>query len=163
MADSPILFMLIGLPGSGKSTWRSTYLASAARPAVTVSSDDMIEQFGAKQGLTYSQAWDMVDFKAIDRQVHELFVNALGQGEDIILDRTNMSVKSRNRFLSKVPSHYEKVAIVFDVDDAILHERLTKRAEQTGKVIPPAVVATMKASYAAPTEAEFHRIVTIRH
>ena len=49
----PFAVMMIGLPGSGKSTWIKANL-----PGVKVlSTDDFIDQYAAEKGKTYSEVF----------------------------------------------------------------------------------------------------------
>jgi tRNA uridine 5-carbamoylmethylation protein Kti12 len=155
----PRLYMLIGVPGSGKSTWRNAFLKS--NDAVIISSDDEIDAFAEDQGLTYSDAFKIVDFKKIDAKINADFSKAVKDKQDIIVDRTNMSKKSRSRFLSSLPANYEKHAIIFQCPEEELRRRLDKRAKETGKFIPDQVLYTMLRNYQEPDLTEFDDIQQI--
>lgn len=146
----PSIFVLVGLPASGKSTWRSRF--TQERPCAVISSDDIIEEIAAEQGKTYSEVFSEA-IKVSDKMARERFQAAVRERKDIVLDRTNMSVKSRASFLAGLPKDYRKRAIVFEVSEAVLNERLEKR-NATGKVIPKSVIESMRASYQTPTDAE---------
>lgn len=146
----PICTILVGLPGAGKTTWRAAHAADAA----VISTDDLIDDFAAHLGITYSDAFRQADLKAFERQALADFVEAIRNRQDIIVDRTNLSLKSRARFLPQLPAEYEKRAIIFDPPEDVLHERLATRAEQTGKFIPEHVIDAMRKSYQAPSAEE---------
>ena len=153
----PTLTILVGLPGSGKSTWRAEHTA-----AVIISSDDLIDEFAAANGLTYSEAFKKVDMKQIQRDIMSRFQTALVEGRDIIVDRTNMPRKSRALFLNGVPDTYHRRAVVFRVPEEELKRRLRERASATGKFIPEHVVLGMQSSYQEPTLDEgFQEVVFI--
>lgn len=156
----PSIYMLIGVPGSGKSTWRENYLKN--NDAVVISSDDHVDDFAEKNGVTYTQAFGMVDMKDIEAKIRSDYMDAITSGKDIIVDRTNMSRKSRSRFLSFLPDGYEKHAIVFQCPEEELQRRLTKRAEETGKSISDAVIQSMQRNYQEPTLSEFDDVQFIR-
>jgi predicted kinase len=125
-----------------------------------ISSDDHVNRFAAENGMTYSQAFKVVDLKAIERDLMETFRAALAAGRSVVIDRTNMSQKTRRRFLSLVPATHECEAVVFELDPAVLQERLDRRAAETGKAIPPFVIEQMRKSYQPPTTEEgFTRVV----
>ena len=153
MSDSEIV-MLIGLPASGKSTWRERY----QNDAVVISSDDMVEAYAVEHELNYSQAFRAVDMKQLEKAMFEQYQQAIAEGRYIIIDRTNLNPKTRNRFLKDVPVNYRKVGVVFEVSDDELQQRLDKRAVETGKTIPAFVIDSMRTSYIAPTLEEFHEI-----
>ncbi len=53
----PKLYMLIGVPASGKSTWLKKNMSP---DSVIVSSDDHVERLAAMQGKTYNEAFKEV-------------------------------------------------------------------------------------------------------
>lgn len=156
------LYVLIGLPASGKSTWRENYLASNPESdCVICSTDDLIEEYASANGMTYSEAFGKVNFKDLNARFRNRFRQAINAGKDVIVDRTNMSVKSRKEYLKNIPDSYEKVAVVFVVPDPELKRRLAAREAATGKGIPEQVINDMAARYVAPSREEFDRIVRI--
>lgn len=143
----PTATFLIGLPASGKSTFRDV-----SDPYCTVaSSDDYIEAYALKNDMTYNEAFAAaID----DAQEHfERIVNqAVEDGRDIVIDRTNLSVKSRSHVLKKIPEEWTKRAIVFKhIDYETWMQRLKGRA---GKTIPNNVLISMMQSYQHPTKDE---------
>lgn len=161
---NPTCHFLIGPPASGKSTFRAQFIAArpeGSNPLVVISSDDLIDEFALENGLTYSQAFHEVDMKAIDRTVRERFAQAIRAGHDIMIDRTNMTSKSRNKLLSQLTSDYKRIAVIFEVPRDVLDARLAARAESTGKSIPAFVVDRMIASYHEPVAGEFHEVIRV--
>lgn len=155
----PTIYMLVGAPASGKSTWRAKHLATAPRPTVVISSDDYIDEIARELNTTYSDAFRKADMKEITRVLNNQFDEAVKRGDDIILDRTNMSKKSRNKYLCRVPKTYRKVAVVFNVGRELLDRRLADRAAATGKHIPKEVVDDMIKSYEEPSCGEFDEVI----
>lgn len=154
----PRAYILIGAPASGKTTWTR----ANAVAATVVSSDDLIERFAEENDLTYTEAFARVDFKDIEREMWTRFHDAVQNGDDIVIDRTNMTAKSRRRFLDKLPDSYETVGVAFVPDFQTILWRLEKREAETGKHIPLNVVADMLKRYEPPTDAEFDRVEIIR-
>lgn len=155
----PVIHILIGPPGSGKSTWRAKYLANAVRASTVVSSDDLIDEFAEQHGVTYSKAFHMVNMKDIVRRVNMQLSDAIREGQDIIVDRTNMTAGGRRKVLSQTGNRYKKVAVVFNVPRDELNRRLDARRIATGKGIPAHVVDDMLASFVAPEIGEFDEII----
>lgn len=144
----PKLYMLIGVPGSGKSTWTANQ--DWAKACSIVSSDRFIDEHAAKEGKTYNEVFDdyvKIATKLMENQV----LIAQANNMDIIWDQTNMSAKSRAKKLAMLPN-YEKIAVVFDTPPK---EELDRRlANRPGKFISEAIVNSMISSYNEPTEEE---------
>lgn len=156
----PSLYILIGLPGSGKSTWCSK---NASRDAVIISSDNMVDDYARERGMNYSEAWGEINHGWIKRTLHETFDRSVSEGRDIIVDMTNMGAKARRSWLAKTPGNYEKIAVDFQIDDKELDRRLDERAKATGKIIGKAIINSMASRYEAPTREEgFTKILRIR-
>lgn len=155
---SPTAILLVGPPGSGKSTWRKRHLESVEREPAIISTDDLIENWGLDHGMNYAEAFGACDLKTIEKTAKDLFAKAVEDAQDVVIDRTNMRGKSRRKWLSNLPKSYRKVAVVFEVPREELDRRLAARAEATGKTIPRKVVNDMLASYEVPTTDEFDEV-----
>ena len=143
----PRLYMLVGVPGSGKSTW----IRSRNHDAVIASTDDKIEAAAAAQGLTYDAVFES-EFKAANAALREDVKQAVKDQRDIIWDQTNLTAKSRRSKLGQVPKHYERIALYFPTPDG---EELARRlASRVGKTIPVHVMASMIASLEPPVPSE---------
>ena len=150
----PTLYMLVGVPASGKSTW------VARRKEPVVSSDDFIEAAAAKRGVTYDDVFaETVD--AANKHVLAAAKRAFARGESLIWDQTNLSKKVRAERLQLAPPAYTTVAVFFPTPaPKVLAARLANRP---GKTIPPDVVAHMAAALERPTLAEgFDRVQVVR-
>lgn len=144
--------MMVGLPGSGKSTLISQLKQQL--PYVIVSTDDIFEQLGKQHGLNYNQAFKQFDYKQIEKQMFDELKDALKAGKNVIVDQTNLTTKSRAKKLALVPKDYYKIAYVFEIDEDELKKRLQKRQQTTGKHIPEDVILQMKKSYQQPSKSE---------
>lgn len=152
----PEIVIMIGLPGSGKST-----LIKRKYPNhVIVSSDDIIEDFAAKDGKTYDEVFSKY-IGAATGIMKNNFDAAIKSNMDIVWDQTNLSEKKRRGILSKVPNHYKKVAVVFNIPDKLRYERMGFRK---GKSIPPDVIKSMEKSFQYPNKGEgFDEIIEIKN
>jgi predicted kinase len=153
MTNKPKLYVLVGLPGSGKSTWIKNNLHLFDKDVAIISSDDYIDLKAAQEGKTYSQAYSE-HIGAATMHAKKAFSDAVKAGKSIIVDQTNMGEKKRRSWLSQVGNKYEKIAVVFDVPEKELFRRLAERGQRTGKHIPMAVIDDMASKYQTPTEAE---------
>jgi predicted kinase len=158
--QTPKIYVLIGPPASGKSTWTKNFLSSNP-DYVVISSDDIIEKHAAANGLNYTQAFDKFSGFAISEMKKEA-TNAFAEKRNIIWDQTNMSAKKRKGILDRAVG-YIKIAVDFDIPDAEVNRRLKDREEKTGKHIPQHVMKSMYASYQPPSRAEgFDQIIRIK-
>jgi predicted kinase len=145
----PKLFLLIGIPASGKSTY-ATQLIGANPTAVYVSTDYFVEKFARRCGKTYNEVFKVFMPHAIRLMMTRVHI-AAAAGHDIVWDQTNLTVKSRASKL-RILNSYEKHAIVFESPpEDVLQARLQSRV---GKTIPDHVLTTMQASFEYPTEDE---------
>ena len=151
--------MLVGVPCSGKTSWIQKESKNLEGWKI-ISSDDIIDRKCAEVGLTYSEGFkrfigdaEVIMWSQLD--------SAMKYQKDVIIDRTNITRKSRKRFLDKLKSYNYKVdCVVFSVDYDVLKERLEYRGNMTGKVIPIDVIDSMIVNYDEPEESEgFNKIL----
>lgn len=141
----PTAYILVGVPGSGKSTWIKSQ--SWSNDCVIASTDNYVEAFARSVNKTYSEVFDEV-MKAAVKQMTEDVVNAREAGKDIIWDQTSTSVGSRSKKL-KMLDGYTKIAVVFKTPEASEWDRRIK--SRPGKDIPAHVLRSMNDSFEHPT------------
>ena len=150
----PTAIMLVGLPGSGKSTYANQPTLEKFRGATRISTDDFIEQYAASVGKTYGEVFKEQIGPATTWMSLQL-AEALAQKNDIVWDQTNLTVKSRKPKIEKLKkAGYEVIAIAFEPTEEELLARQEKRLKETGKFIAPYIIASMRASYERPTTDE---------
>lgn len=160
-SSNPQIILLVGLPGSGKSTFVNNYRLK--KHGIIASTDNIIEQKAKEAGTTYNEIFHKLDFKQVERQMKDDIKKAVEQKENIIVDQTNMSSKARSSKLNLVPPSYDRYAIVFWPDIKIVNQRLEKRKKDTGKSIPKKVIDSMLAYYVPPSEKEgFKSIIFVK-
>lgn len=152
--NRPELIVLVGVPGSGKSTWTERFTGSSQKSYNVVSSDAVIDQVAAEKGISYTEAYASSIGYATAKTKQNLR-EAFERGDNIIYDRTNLSRKSRRGLLDRAKQFgYKAIAVVFNTEDKEVERRLKVRAETTGKFIPPAVMKDMYAKWESPTREE---------
>lgn len=146
----PNCTILVGPPGSGKSTYVERIYNNMA--AQVASTDDIIESIADVFNTTY----DAIFNDAITLATNLFFrqLNQFGMlGCDIIVDRTNMTVKSRRKVMEKLkPYGYDFTAIIFEPPEKKEWDR--RLDQRHGKFIPPGVIKSMMKSYQVPTKEE---------
>lgn len=144
----PKCYQLIGVPGSGKSTWINNQ--DWIKDCVIVSTDNHVEAYAKSEGKTYNEVFKDYMPTAVDLMAKDV-VEAREQGKDIIWDQTSVSVNSRKKKFKMLPD-YEHIAVVFKTPPS---SELTKRlASRPGKEIPWSVVTSMINTFELPTEDE---------
>jgi predicted kinase len=144
----PKCYQLIGVPGSGKTTWVSNQ--EWASNCAYISTDIYVEKFAKDSDKTYSEVFADVMPECVNLMAGDV-IKAREAGRDIIWDQTSTTVKSRLRKFNMLPD-YEHIAVVFATPSRIeLKRRLDSRP---GKDIPEAVIEGMLASFEMPTEEE---------
>ena len=142
--------MMVGLPGTGKSTFAKE-LVQSGYPLIDT--DSYIERIAKEKGVTYNKVFQ----DAIGLASKNIFKNlekALNLKSDIVWDQTNLNRYNRELKLAKIPEDYFKTAVVFHPSND--WDIMLKRE---GKVIPSDVLNKMINSFDCPTlEENFHEI-----
>lgn len=145
------LYMMVGLPASGKSTIAK--VISEFEKAIIVSTDEIREEL----------------FNDIDDQEHnaEVFDEVesrikfyIANEQDVIFDATNVSYKRRRAFLEKL-KHYrvKKIAILV----ATPYEECIKRNAERGRKVPEEVITRMYHNFYIPQYYEGFDEIQIRY
>ena len=152
--DNMKAYILVGAPGSGKSTWGKKFVTD--KPGIVRLCPD---EFRAKFGTGESD--QTVSAKAFAETRKGMDI-ALTAGLSVIIDATSMHHKARKDFLNIAKSHNAtKIAVVFEATRETLIERNKKRGEEGGRVVPTDVIDRMIGNYQVPTHADFDEIIFV--
>lgn len=141
------LYMLVGVPGSGKSTWLATRMFDYNK-TVIASTDNYIEKKAEQEGQTYNTMFKDA-IKDATKDMNSKIAIAIKNEFDIVWDQTNTNAASRKKKLAQIPNSYKKIAVVFAHPEKAEHER--RLANRPGKVIPRHVISNMIAGFQTPT------------
>ena len=148
----PTMYMLIGVPASGKSTW----VEQNKGDALVISSDNLIEEYAAENGKTYNEVFKG-QIKIANKIVMEHAEAAFAADQDVIWDQTNITKKSRKGKLAMVPEHYRKTAVFFATP---LEEEWQRRLNsRPGKSIPAYILDSMVEMLEMPEQDEGWHII----
>lgn len=141
------MYMLIGPPATGKST----YAKENFKDAIIVSSDKVRKIMYGSEEIQGSPA-------AVFSQVRFNCWQYLVQGRDVVVDATNITRKNRAKLKSGMPLGTEFKAIVFKTDLETALKRNTERARH----VPEDVVKRMFTNLEMPTADEgFAEIIEV--
>ena len=158
-------YMLVGLPGTGKSTWTDRFkrkhiseLNEQSFKTNTqfqynlsvISTDDIVQTIADQHRLTYNQMFDNITYSFAEKISHKLAKFSFERNDIVIWDQTNLTIISRAKKLVLVPSHYKKICIVFRIPD----DHIDRLQSRVGKIIPEDVMMNMIKSYQQPTLTE---------
>lgn len=144
----PKLYMLVGVPGSGKSTWVKNQ--EWAKDCAIVSTDKYVEEWAETVGKTYTEVFEEYMPVAVAKMAGAVN-GARSVGKDIIWDQTSTTISTRAKKFRMLPEYYA-IAVVFRIPEP---DELQKRlASRPGKVIPSDVLARMIDGWEEPTEEE---------
>lgn len=131
------LFLTVGCPSSGKSTYIRENVDTLFENPTIVSRDE----------IRFSLLEDEDDYFKKEKEVFRLFVQkaneAIAAGGDVILDATHITKKSRNKILSQLNLNgvAEVVGLVFDTP---LEECLRTNEQRKGRAyVPSSVIEQM--------------------
>ena len=145
----PTAYILIGVPGSGKTTWvdNAEFTADTAH----ISSDYFIEEYADLHSTTYTLIFSEYAATA-NKLMFDEALEAIRSGMDVVWDQTNLTVSSRKKKIVMLKD-YHKIAVVFKLPaPEVLAERLENRRHW--KEIPDNVINNMIEKFQEPTKSE---------
>lgn len=138
--------MLVGVSGSGKSTWAKNYIKDHPNTEIISSDAIRLELFGDENS--------QIDNKKVFDVYYKRANDLLYEGKDIILDSTNVSFKDRKRIFTDLKEAWVK-AIVFNTP----REECIKRDQERGRSVGVGVIDKMISRFVCPQYYEgFYRI-----
>lgn len=146
--------LLVGAPGSGKTTWGKHYAES--RDIVRLCPDEFRAKFGTGED---DQSVSAQAFGA----TRAAMANLLIAGQSVMIDATNMYRKARKDFVRLArEAGVKTMAVVFELPKNVLLERNKKRGEAGGRNVSEEVIDDMLDRYQRPEEGtEFDAVLFI--
>ena len=140
------LYLMVGVPGSGKSTYVKNILKNGD---IYISRDE----------IRYSLLTEEDDYFAKENEVIKTFINNIDKSlvneescGDVYADATHLSPKSRAQVLNQLKNK-DKVSVIYlDIPLNIILERNAQRKGRA--LVPENVVRRMYNSIILPTKAE---------
>ena len=142
------LYMMVGCPGSGKSTFAKTLKG----------------KYISRDEIRFKLLQDKDNYFAKEGEVFQKFIYEIEEGlskdSDVIVDATHLNKGSRHKLLSKI--HPEKVIAI--VMDTPLDVCLQRNAQRSGRaLVPEDVIRNMYQNMTMPNYDEgFDAIIMVK-
>jgi predicted kinase len=135
----PTLYLMVGLPASGKTTYAKKELSDAIR----VCYDDLVEMLTGE--------WDVKHTGLYHALEQAIIQTALFRGYDVVVDRTNVTRKVRQRFAAiayNADAEMEAVIVTVSLKTAL------ERNKNRERVVPEEAIKKLHQEWEEPTEDE---------
>lgn len=141
------LFVMVGIPGSGKSTFLKTYFRG--RQSVRIVSRDAIRFSLVKPDEPYFLRENEVQQK-FWREINK----ELAAGKDVFVDQTSISIASRKKLLKNIHG-YNKCIAIFLNDSLDINLCLKRNEKREGRAfVPPEIIKNMATQLELPSPFE---------
>ena len=146
------LYVMVGIPGSGKSTWAKAHLTNA--------------DYISRDVVRLSIIKDNEDLFSHEDEVYDKFVDILADGlragRDMIADATHMSHGARHkliRALTKAKMTPDQYNIIFVMMDTPVNECIARDEKREGRAhVTASVIQRMYKSLSTPFVGEFENV-----
>ena len=152
--EPPLLVMLVGLPGSGKSTAAgrlASVIRSRGRPCQIVGTDVYLEAEAVRRGLPYVSVF-AEQFDIADAVMWRQAKAAIRSRISVVWDQTNLTVSARRRRLRLFPKDYLRIAAVMPTADDKAWQRNLARGPD--RAVPESTFHCMQAGFCRPSREE---------
>lgn len=123
--DAPTFFMLVGLPGSGKSRFARELKDSITKPTIHLSSD-------AIRGELFGDENSQEDNARVFYEMKKRTFEALSEGKNVVYDATNITRKSR-QIVAELPEYVRKECVIVYAPIEICIKRDENRERTVGR------------------------------
>lgn len=148
------LYIMVGVPGSGKSTWILNHQAKFKRPYKVVSRDQ----------IRFSLVGEDEEYFSKEKEVFEKFVEAIKEGLDsnldVYADATHLNEASRSKLLRALGTSLKGIKVEAIVIRPSFDTIVKQNAQRSGReFVPLSALRRMNYQFTMPTEEEgFDRI-----
>ena len=150
MEKSKFLFLMCGIPGSGKSTWIDKHI-----------NKDMVK-IVSRDAIRFSMVAENEEYFSKEKEVFKKFIDEIIAGlEDetkdmVIADATHLNTASRTKVLNALGGNLKniKVGVIFFKPNLELALERNENRKDTRAYVPRGVIRRMESQFERPTEIE---------
>nr|QDH08962.1 transcription factor bHLH140 isoform X2 [Cymbidium sinense] len=113
----PLVVILVGAPGSGKSTFCNDVISAARRTWIRICQDTIANGKAGTKGQCLQSA-----------------ISALQEGKNVLIDRCNLELEQRSEFVKLGGARADVHAVVLDLPARVCISRLVKRTGHEGNL-----------------------------
>lgn len=140
------LWLMCGIPGSGKSTWIQNHIKSFSDHTTIISRDKIRFSLLKEEDLYFSKE------KEVWKEYISQIIVALNFNEDIILDATHLNEASRSKILRALKDNLKNVQINAIVINTPFPQALKQNNLRKGReFVPESVIHRMSFQMTIPT------------
>ena len=155
----PRLFIMCGLPASGKSTFARQFIR------------DNDIRYVSRDEIRFSMVKENEEYFSREKEVFKKFAGTIAQtlvdGFDVIADATHLNPPSRNKLINAIDAITRDYTITYVFIDTSLEVCLARNAERTGRAkVPEETLKQMWDAVVRPTFVERQddtRVTCIRY
>ena len=152
--NTPVLYMVCGAPGSGKTVWCHKFMQENKC------------EYVSRDAIRFGYLEDKDAYFQNEEKVFRVFVNTicglLAQGYNVIADATHLHPASRRKLLRAIDKYYNSYNIVFIYFNVSLETCLARNKGREGRArVPDQIVANMYKCLRAPTKDEDKRCIGV--
>jgi len=127
------IVILIGLPGSGKSTFYNKYFKD--KNYKLISRDELLIEYGREKYNTnnYNEIWKKLsqeEHRMIDGLLIKKFTEYKKKNENIVIDLTNVSMKTRKKWFSGKKYFYRMFVFLKTINECIENNKKRKNDDK---------------------------------
>lgn len=159
MDNMPILYILCGASGAGKSTWASQYIAFESALGNDI-------RYVSRDEIRFSILKEDEDYFSHEKEVFKKFSGTIRQtlvdGFDVIADATHLNEFSRRKLTQTIDMQFQEYKIVYVIFNVDADTCIIRNANRTGRTnVPENIIRNMCRDFRAPTLEEDERAVDI--
>lgn len=153
----PVLYMMCGLPGSGKTTWAKNYMKRNVGETIRYISRDEIRFHLLKENEDYFS-----HEKEVFTNFSKIIAHALDDGFDVIADATHLNKKSRQKLIRALTNYSIDFDIICVCPQASFVTCMERNNLRKGRAfVPPINMISMQKNFETPSIEEDSHIIEI--